>query len=192
MSNGGFAKVTMKTAAEVSKQFELGEEASALLRPDLTPRQYLDLLLDKKLLIDAARFLAYAMPKRETVWWAYQCARQVSGPTPSPKAAAALAATQKWIAEPSDENRWAAKAAAERVGKEHPAGLAALSVFWASGSITPAGEHPVPAPEHLTALMAAGAIMLAAVFSDKQPWGEWYKQFFALGYDVANGKNVWK
>src|SRR5262245_39376773 len=135
MNNGGFAKVTAKTATEISKQFELSEEAVALLGDDQSPRQYLNLLQEKMLPLDAVRFLAYALPKRETVWWAFQCARQVSGPTPSPKAAAALKATEKWVANPSDETRWAAKAAGEAVGNDHPAGLAALSVFWSGGSI---------------------------------------------------------
>lgn len=192
MSNGGFVKVAAKTALEVSKQFELGEEAGALLRDGQTPRQFLDLLLEKKLHIDAIRSLAFAMPKRETVWWAFQCARQVSGPKPSAKAAAALQATEKWVANPTDTNRWAAKAAAEAAGNEHPAGLAALSVFWTGGSITPAGQHPVPAPEHLTALMAAGAVMLAGVFIEGRDAAELYAQLLAVGYDVANGKNVWK
>jgi hypothetical protein len=192
MTNGGFGKVTAKTAAEVCKQFALSEEAEPLLRGEQTPRQFLDLLLQKERHLDAIRFLAYAMPRRETVWWACLCGRRACGTNLSPKAAAAFQAAEKWVSDPNDTNRWAAKAAGDAIGNEHPAGLAALAVFWAGGSITPAGQHPVPAPEHMTGLMAGGAVMLAAVFNEQPDPPEWYKQFFALGFEVASGKNVWK
>src|ERR1700694_1576203 len=105
MSNGTFAKVSAKTAAEICKQFQLGEEAQKLLRDNQAPRQFLDVLLEKKQYVDACRFLAHGLPKREAVWWACLCVRQVQGANPPPKAAAALQAAEKWGADPSDANR---------------------------------------------------------------------------------------
>src|SRR5207253_4538771 len=84
VSNGGLAKVTAKTAAEVCKHFPLGDDAKKLLRDTLTPKQFLDLLLEKQQFPDAARFLAHALPKREAVWWACLGARQAYGSAAPP------------------------------------------------------------------------------------------------------------
>src|ERR1035441_8493863 len=87
---------------------ELGEEAMALVRPELPPREYVKLLLDQGLFPDAVRFVAHALPKREAVWWAWVCARRSAGDTPPPAIKAALDATEKWIAQPTEEFRRAA------------------------------------------------------------------------------------
>src|ERR1039458_1102468 len=84
---------------------ELGEEAMALARPDLHPRAFVALLLEKALFPDAVRFVAHALPKREAVWWAWVCARRAAGDTPPPPIKAALDATEKWIAQPTHELR---------------------------------------------------------------------------------------
>src|ERR1700722_16356761 len=96
MSNGGLTKATAKTAAEVCKNFPLGDEAKKLLRDGSTPRQFLDVLVEKQQFPDAVRFLAHALPKREAVWWACLCARQAHGPNPPAPLGPALQAAEKW------------------------------------------------------------------------------------------------
>src|SRR5207302_301373 len=120
-------------AVEVCKRIAPGEAAKGLLREGLNARQYLDLLTENGLLPDAVRFLAQVAPKREAVWWACRCARSVAGAEPPAQAAAALKAAEKWAADPSEDNRRAAQAAAEAAGAETPAGCAALAAFWSGG-----------------------------------------------------------
>src|ERR1700676_4692766 len=108
MSNGGLAKVTAKTAAEVGKLFPLGDDAKKLLRDAMTPRQFLDVLLEKQQFPDAVRFLAHARRRRGGVWWASQSPRQAHGGNPAPPLAKALQAAEKWAADPSEDNRRAA------------------------------------------------------------------------------------
>jgi hypothetical protein len=79
-----------ETAAEVCKTFPLGNEARPLLRASQTPRPFLDQLLAKKQHLDAIRFLAHALSKREAVWWATECVRSVVDQRPPAEAAAAL------------------------------------------------------------------------------------------------------
>src|SRR3989442_581350 len=98
--SSGLAKETAKTAAEVCKHFPLGEEAKKLLNDSLPPAQFLDTLIAKQQFPDAVRFLAHALPKREAVWWACQCARAVAGAELPPKIAAALQIAEKWVADP--------------------------------------------------------------------------------------------
>src|ERR1035438_5097774 len=92
--NGAIAN---SKTVEISAAAELGEEALALLRPDLQPPDYITLLMDNRLFADAVRFLAHALPKREAVWWGWVCARRTAGDNPPPKIKGALDATEKWI-----------------------------------------------------------------------------------------------
>jgi hypothetical protein len=192
MSNGTWARVTAKTAAEVCKLCTLGDEAKALLRDGQTPKQFFDALMEKKQYLDAIRLLAVALPKREAVWWACLCARQAHGANPPPKIAAALAAAEKWVADPSEENRRAAQAAAEAAEMKTPAGCAAMGAFWSGGSLAPPHVPAVPPGEQLTGHGVAGAVMLAAVLIEPEKAAEKHRAFLDLGVNVASGTNRWK
>ncbi len=192
MMSNGLAKITAKTAAEVCKHFPLGEEAKKLLRDGLTPVQFLDTLMDKQHFADAVRFLAHALPKREAVWWACLCARAVAGSNASPKIAAALQTAEKWVADPSEENRRAAMPAAEAAEFKTPAGCTAVAAFWSGGSLGPPNVPAIPPGEYLTAHGVAGAVMLAAVQSQPDKAPEKYRKFLAQGIEVAKGTQRWK
>jgi hypothetical protein len=186
------SKVSAKTAGEVCKRFPLGDDAKKVLRDEHTPRQFLDILLAQKLNIDAIRLLAFALPKPEGVWWACLCARHVAGANPAPKVTAALQAAEKWVAEPSEENRRAAHAAAEAVEMGTPAGCAAMAAFWSGGSLGPPNVPAVPPGEYLTCHGVASSVMLAAVHTESAKAPEKYRKFFDLGIEVGNGTNRWK
>ena len=192
MSSNGLAKVTAKTAAEVCKHFPLGEEAKKLLREGLTPAQFLDTLIEKQHFPDAVRFLAHALPKREAVWWACLCGRAVDGSNPPPKIAAALQTAEKWVVDPSEENRRAAMPAAEAAEFKTPAGCAAVAAFWSGGSLGPPNVPVIPPGEYLTAHGVAGAVMLAAVQSEPEKAPDKYRMFLAQGIEVAKGTQRWK
>jgi hypothetical protein len=95
------------------------------------------------------------------------------------------------VADPTEENRRAAHAAAEAAGLAHPAGCAAMACFWSGGSLAPANLPVVPPGEHLTAHGAAGAVMLAAV-TEPAKAAERQARFLALGLEVAAGTRRWK
>jgi hypothetical protein len=192
MSNGTLTKVTARTAAEICQHFALGEPAKQLLRDGLTPRQYLDVLLDKQHFQDAVRFLAHALPKREAVWWACLCARQSAGSNPPPKIAAALQAAEKWVSDPNEENRRAAMTAAEAAQFGTAAGCAAAAAFWSGGSLAPPNLPAVPPGEYLTAHGVTGSVLLAVVATEPEKAPEKYRKVLALGIEIANGTNRWK
>jgi hypothetical protein len=192
MSTGTSSKITAKTAAELCQQFALGEDAKKLLRDGMAPKPFFDQLVEKKLNEDAARFLAYALPKREAVWWACLCARQAHGPKPEQKIADAIQAAEKWAADPSEENRRAAMPAAEKAEFGTPAGCAAVAAFWSGGSLAPPNVPAVPPKEGLTAHGVSCAVMLAAVMKEPEKAAEKYAQYFKLGAEVAAGANRWK
>lgn len=170
---------------------ELGEEASAALDPAAQPADFLHLLIEKKLYPDAVRFLAHALPRRESVWWAWVCARRAAGDKPPAKIKSALDATEKWIAQPNDENRRAAKAAADVAGLDSPAGCAGLAAFFSGGSLTPPEAPPVPPGEYLTAKAVAGAVIFAAVTQEPEKAPEKFRSFITQGVEVTQKIKLW-
>jgi hypothetical protein len=191
MASGPLSKISMKSASDVCARFELGEEARPLLRPGLTPAQYLDLLMDKQHYQDAARFLAHGLPKREAVWWACACAKTAAGANTARAVSAAIKAAERWATDPSEEHRRATMPAAEEARFGSPAGCAALAAFFSGGSLGPPNVADIPPADTLTADAVAGAVMMAVVIHEPEKATEKYRTFLGRGIDIANGKNLW-
>ena len=75
--------------AEILSRYEPGPQASALATGDPPPSRFVKGLLAKDLPADAVVFLAYALPRREAVWWGLRCLRSIAPPEPAPEIAAA-------------------------------------------------------------------------------------------------------
>jgi hypothetical protein len=181
----------VRSAAEISAVAELGSEANALLRPDIPPQSFIERLIENEEFADAVRFLAHALPKREAVWWAWFCARRVSGADPSPEIRASLSATEKWIVQPSEENRRQAMHEAEQATFGTPAGCVGLGAFFSGGSVAPPDTPTNPPGEFMTAKAVAGAIILAAVATEPEKAPEKYRSFLAQGIEVARKITLW-
>ena len=176
-----------KKAVEVCRHFHLGDAARKLLRPELTAEQYLELLIQNKQYADAVRVLAYALPKRQAIVWANECARQFSETNPSDKFSTALEAVNKWLVEPNDENRRAAMKAAECAEFGTPPGSAALAVFFSSGSLAPPDAPVIPPQEYLTPNAVIGSILMAALLKEPEKAEDKYQVFLAAGQKIAAG-----
>ncbi len=178
------------TVAQLCEIAGVGDDALAVLRPDLGPRELVTALVDAELFADAVRILAHALPKREGVWWAWMCAKRA---TLAPKDAesSALAATERWIAQPTEQNRRAAMDSAEAATFETPAGCAALAAFLTSGSIAPANVPAVPPPEFASSQAIAGAVTMAAVTTEPERSGEKFRAFIQQAVDVGARINLW-
>src|ERR1022692_2386298 len=184
-------QINSKTAA-ISTVAELGEEAMTLLRPDLHPLDYVALLMEKALFPDAVRFVAHALPKREAVWWGWVCARRAAGENPPPKIKAALDATERWIAQPNDENRRSAMAAAQKAELGTAAGCAGLAAFFSNGSLAPPDAPVVQPGEFLAAKAVSGAVIFAAVAQEPEKAPEKFRSFVAQGVEVTNRVKLWE
>jgi hypothetical protein len=179
-------------SAQIAGAAELGEEAHALLKENQPPREYLEALRVQGHLEDAVRFLAYSLPKREAVWWAWVCARRASGAEPAaPKVQAVLTATEKWISQPTDENRRAVMPAAEAAGIGTAAGCAAMGAFFSGGSIAPPDAPPVPPGPYLTAKFVATSIVVSAVATEPDKADQKLAAFLTQGLDVATRIKLW-
>jgi hypothetical protein len=179
-------KIAERPPREVCARADLGADALALLDDGLEPEAFLRLLLERELYADATKYLAHALPKRETVWWGLLAVRSQLGEAPPADAAAVLAAAERWVRQPTDEHRYAAMQAAE-ADMGSAASMVGIAAFMSGGSIAPAGNETVPPPAHLTGTMVASAVILSAVTPDPLEAPAKYKTYLARGIEIAQG-----
>jgi len=187
MTTTELKKIAGSNAAQVAAMCDLETEATELLDPKLDATAYLERLQKKELYLDAVRFLAAALPKREAVWWACICVRQHLAEPAEPKQKMALEAAEAWVYKPGEELRRAAEAAAEVATYDSPAAWAATAVFWSGGSLGPEGQPVVPPGEDLTAKAVAGAVLLTAAELEPDKMIPCYQDFLGRGRNIAAG-----
>jgi hypothetical protein len=183
-----------RSVVDIAIAAELGDDAIQLLKSDDVrggPREFLAILSKREMFPEAVRFLAFSLPRRECVWWAWVCARKASGTEPKPAVKAALEATERWIVQPTDEHRRAAMESAQAADVGTPAGCAALAAFFSGGSLGPAHLPAVPPGEFLTAKAVTGSVILSAVINEPEKAAERFREFLALGLEVAERITLW-
>ena len=189
MQIGALRKIAAAGAAEPAARFEASDKAAAILKAGMRPAEYLASLIDAELWPDAIRFLAYALPNREGVWWACLAARASLPPGAPPGHAETIAAAEEWVYHPDDGTRRAAFAAAEKIGFKSPAAYAGLAAFWSGGSLAPPGTPEVPPDPNLCPVAVSSAVLLAAVVHEPHKAEGKYRSFLTSGIDIANGGN---
>lgn len=180
--------------AELIAIADLGEEARAVLTPGAalpTPRAFIALLMERGLHMDAVRFIAHALPRREAVWWAWVCARKSSGETPKPQIKAALDAAERWVVQPTEDHRRQALQFGEAADFGTAAGCTALGAFMSGGSLGPPEAPVVPPGEFMTAKAVSGAVILAAVTPEAVKAAEKFVDYVKLGLEVADRTKLW-
>ncbi|KPK35885.1 MAG: hypothetical protein AMJ65_17025 [Phycisphaerae bacterium SG8_4] len=180
-----------KSLPEIIEASELSDEAQALFADDQTPKEYVELLIEREHYPDAVRFLAHALPKREAVWWAWVSAKRIAGEDPPLETRAVLEATEAWIKEPTDQNRRVAMAKAEAADLSTSAGCAGLAAFFSGGSLAPPDVDAVPPGEYMAAKAIAGSIVLAAVSVEPEKANEKFQGFIEQGMVVADKIQLW-
>ena len=154
-------------ATEVTRYVNLGEEAKKMLTPEISANEFIEALVAKQLHPDAVQFIAHYLPKRQAVWWALGCVKQ-GVPEMTPEQDAALKTTERWIAEPTEENRQAAFRAAETADTTTPVGITALAAYY-SEALPPTADPKTNAKAYfITAKLVTAAVMLAATADPEQ------------------------
>jgi hypothetical protein len=182
-------KNTEPAASRICECFAISDAARKLLLNNLPSLGFLEVLIEHRKNHDAVRFLAHLLPKREAVWWACQCARQIAGATPPEAIEAAVKAGETWIGEMTEDARRAAFPAANHAGLGTAAGSAAMAAFLSGGSLTPADSSPVPPGEYMTAQLAAGSVITAAVADDPKKMQENFYTFLRQGVELYKTTN---
>jgi hypothetical protein len=127
---GDCRKLRALPVAILQRRLRLPPEHVPLLEPADGPRGTLERLIGRKLHDEAARFLAYALPPREAVWWAAMCVVHTApAALPDPERAA-LTAAEAWVRKPDDLTRRNAAWAAAAAGYHLPGAWPALAAYW--------------------------------------------------------------
>ena len=147
-------KIAAPSAAQIAKDSQPSPAAQALLTPQQTPSQYLNVLQEKQMGPEMVKTLAHGMPDREGVGWAAKSAEKVADKLP-PDDLGAMRAAQAWVKSPTPETQAAAGAAAAKTNFSGPGAWAAQGAAWANPA-------PSAAAPRLTPHAVTGAVQLAA------------------------------
>ncbi len=176
------------TAAELIEAAALNEDAAALATAEMGGGEFIDALARSGRQADGVRALAHALPPREAIRWAAEYIRRAA--PASAGEASALEAVERWLADPSDENRRAALAAAERASGK-AAGVLAIAVFLSEGSVAPPQAPVVPPVRFAGAKAASGAMALAVVSSEPAKAKERFAALIEDGMRRARELKIW-
>ncbi|MGA3402101.1 MAG: hypothetical protein ABSC95_23040 [Acetobacteraceae bacterium] len=180
-------KIAGKELAGLRPVVALPAGAAAAVKDCRLVAEAIDVLEAGGFLLEATRLLAYALPKREAVWWACMCAAHTAPPDlPEPDRLAREAA-ELWVRQPNDQNRRAAMRLAEATAYEAPETWCAVAVFWSGDTIAPEDQPKVPPAPHMAGKAISGTIYLAAVRSDPKRQTARLKRFLESGRNIAAG-----
>jgi hypothetical protein len=187
MSQTTLTKIADRELAALRPLVALPVGATACVQGCSAVAEALDRLEQGGFLIEAARLLAYALPRREAVWWACMCAAHTAPADLAEPDRLAREAAELWVRQQGDKNRRAAMRLAEATTFETPEAWAAVAVFWCGDSIAPEDQPPVPPAPHVAGKAVAGAVALAAVRSDPKRQTARLKRFLDSGRSIAAG-----
>lgn len=188
MSNSPLAKIKAATAAEICANFDLKKEARPLLLEGMSPRKFLEALVAKKQFIAGIDFLSHALPPREAIWWGCLCLQHACGNELSEADKEACKAAVRWILQPTEENRAAARTPAETAGPASAAGHLAFAAHHTGGNIAPPKAPPVAPGPFAPAKAVANAVKLASTKAEPAKIAETQRLFLELGMGVSEGR----
>jgi hypothetical protein len=176
-------------AAEVCALFKTSQGALCLLDDGPGVAVALDRFVSSGHLAEARRLLAYAMERRDAVWWAFLCAAEALRHKPmEPSQARGLDLALAWLVNPSDSGRRECKNAIYACGPTSIAGILCLAVWLSGGSISPyAGRHIEPNP-HACGKLCGAVVYLCSVYFDPIRWKTCLRHFIDTGLCVARGE----
>ena len=187
MEIGALGKISAKTAEEVCKIYTPSDDAAGVLQPEHSPAAFVAALVERDLTLDAMRFLAHALPKREAVWWACVSAREALGEDADRKIVLTLESAENWVRKPTEENRRLALARGSALAAgDSPAAFAAQGAGWSSGSMGPKDGPPVDSQEWMTGLAVFMAVLIAATAEPEQVQTS-LADALQRGLDIAGG-----
>jgi hypothetical protein len=181
-------KLRGKSVAQICTEFDVEDAVLPLINDKILPHEFLGLLIGDARYFEAMRFLAHALPKRESVWWACQCARSTFKQTITQAAAASIAAAEAWVYKPTEENRAKADAIVKSLKKiDSNTAWAAAAASWSSAP-QPAGAPAAPVPpipNELTGRAVTVSLTLSAVALGTTKLQDTLRQFVDKGLDLA-------
>jgi len=184
---GPLVKLSGSELAALLPRLTLPEEAAAVVRGAPGIEAALLSLEAEGFLLEAARLMAHALPKREAVWWGCMCALHTAPPDLPELDRKARETAEVWVRQQTDKVRRTAMKYAEDAGFGTPEAWAAVGAFWSGDSMSPEGQPSVPPAPHLPGTAVAGGVALSAVRGDVSRQKARLRRFLESGRDIAAG-----
>lgn len=186
-------KLRTVSLEELRPQCDWSESVSGFVTPRATFRTVLQSLINHQYWFDAVTLLSHAMPQREAVWWAARVCQEyleVNALTEAEREQEqnVLLLSRQWVGDPVEASRMAVYQAAAAIPNRTPAHWVGMSVFWATGNITPDSGVVTPPPPYLYARGVSASIDLAANLS-VHARDDLYGNALGRGIDIASGGN---
>lgn len=154
------ARFRFSSAQEVFDAFPtMADDMTALPAPSAPPA-FVRALLASQTPEDAVTFCAYALGRREAVWWGAGSVRLCLQIAPGQEDAA-LRAAEHWVREPEDDRRRAALKLGMTTDRRRATAWLALGAGWSGGNISPDEHGTIAAAPHMTAQAVRTAILVA-------------------------------
>ncbi len=163
-----WATVQWSRARQITQAMGIKEKDPRTPAAGLTPSAHFSQLLTINRFQDAVSFLAHALPRYEAIVWA---AKALAALRPAAERdleeARAFDLAHQWIDDPGEPLRRKAESMSQTM-EDGPEKFLLMAIFVSGGSISLEDLPPVHPPEEATALLTAGAILLA-VFATPEP-----------------------
>lgn len=179
---------TATTASEICARLYLDKAALGVLRPAMSPREFVDALVEKKQYLAAIDFIAHALPSREAIWWGCLCLQRTCGDKLEPWERRAFRIAVQWVLQPNEATRAAAKQPADVLGPGSAAGCLAAGANQTGGSVGPPQGPPIPPSPFAPARAVAIAIKVASAKCNPPEIQGTQRSLIDLGMAIAGGR----
>ena len=180
-------------AAEVCALFTLELASIRLLNDNPTVAVATERFVSGDFMPEARRLLAYAMERRQAVWWAYLCASEaIRHKEICSTQALAMHQVLTWILEPSDANRMACKELVGPCGVTSMVGNLCMAVWVSGGSISSCIQRHIEPEASLCGRLCGVVVYMASEFFDSVRYRECTQHFLNMGQEIARGNLSWE
>ncbi len=178
-----------RRANEVCVLFKTPTVALNLIDDDPTVAVAFDRFIQAGHLAEARRLLAFAMDRRDAIWWAYlsamEAARHKEFTTEQQKG---LDLVLSWLIDPNDIRRKQCKEAMRNCKTTSIAGILCFAVWLSGGSISPYARRHIEPKPHVCGKLCGVVVYLSSVYFDPSRWTTYLKHFLDTGILVAKGE----
>jgi len=188
MNDSPLINVTAATATEICAWLYLDKAARQLLQPAMSPRAFVDALVERKQYLAAIDFLAHALPARAAIWWGCLSLQRTCGDKLEPWERRAFRITVQWVLQPDEYTRAAAKQPADVLGPASAAGNLAAAANQTGGSVGLPQGPPIPPSPFAPARAVAIAIKVASTKCEPREIQTTQRSLIQLGLAIAEGR----
>ncbi len=180
-----------RNTKEIAQQAILKAPAIDHLPQAQNARHYAELLIQHDLWMPAINYMSHAIPAREGIWWAWFCARKSVLAKATPDEQRALSLAEAWIAQPSEDNRRAAKFCAERIPSGSPPQCVLEAIAFNGELEDPATGKSAPAIPYMSSKFVAAAVVGASYLPDPEHPEVAAIDYLKQAFEVASRINLW-